>query len=219
MSTEIDELTNALSTCNIETASETASSVSETASSIPEITVEINRDLEYTITENEKAKYTNPKAHFKSAEEERDWARTQPTKCRKCDKLFPLTYFNVNTSGADPFDQDGYRLRRRECRNCTKMAARGKGEAEKIAKQLGIPFKAPAGTKCELCNTTDKIVFDHDHTTKKFRGRLCNTCNRSMGCLGDNVEGLLKVLNYLNKSEKKKIVTDPDTNELRITEE
>ena len=41
--------------------------------------------------------------------------------------------------------------------------------------------------------------MDHCHKTKKFRGWLCNQCNFSIGGLGDDVEGVIKALNYLCK--------------------
>jgi hypothetical protein len=145
---------------------------------------------------------------FATPEEERAWARTQTKTCSKCKQLLPLSYFNGNTSGADPFDRDGYRLRRPECRTCTKEAGAGKAAACAAAKRLGMSAKAPAGTPCELCASTDRIVFDHDHVTNTFRGWLCDPCNRSMGVLGDSVEGLLRALNYLNKSTGLRLQVD-----------
>ena len=50
------------------------------------------------------------------------------------------------------------------------------------------------------------MVFDHCHEREIFRGYLCDPCNRSMGVLGDNIEGLLKCINYLNKTEKRTLV-------------
>jgi hypothetical protein len=38
----------------------------------------------------------------------------------------------------------------------------------------------------------------------KFRGYCCNSCNRSLGVLGDDVEGIINVLNYL-------LISDPMT--------
>lgn len=158
---------------------------------------------EYAITENERAHYVNSKkAHrFPTAEAERDWARTQSKDCSKCKISQPLTHFNGNTSGADPFDRDGLRLRRPECRACTRSAAAGKAAAAATAKRLGMSTKAPEGTPCELCGDTRSIVFDHDHTTEIFRGWLCNSCNRSIGVLGDTATGLLDALVYLVKGD------------------
>ena len=52
---------------------------------------------------------------------------------------------------------------------------------------------------CEICGKTEELCYDHCHDTMKFRGVLCRGCNRSLGQLGDNIEGIQKVLDYLQK--------------------
>lgn len=145
------------------------------------------------------------KPYFKTAKEEYEWSETQFKDCNKCKVSLPLTCFNANTCSNDHFNKDGYRLHRGECIDCGKDAGKGKAEAQKIAKARGIPFKAPEGTKCELCGSTEKMVFDHDHVKMVFRGWLCDPCNRSMGCLGDDVAGMVKVINYLMKTNPTKL--------------
>ena len=163
-------------------------------------------------TANERSHYSGPfaaNAKFKSPEEEWEWASQQSIECSKCSVPIKISDCQGNTSGRDPFDKKGYRLRRLDCRDCNKKAGDGKRAAVKLAKTLGIPFKAPEGTACGICKSVDKkLVFDHCHSTNKFRDYLCDPCNRSMGVLGDNVEGLLRALNYLNKHEGKKILVD-----------
>ena len=58
--------------------------------------------------------------------------------------------------------------------------------------------------KCPICEKSpeyfkspEKWHLDHDPVTKKFRGWLCESCNMSIGNLGDNIEGLTRALNYL----------------------
>jgi hypothetical protein len=166
------------------------------------------------ITKNEQELYIKQKewAHFDTAEKEYEYASQTEKTCSKCNSTKMLICFSGNTSGSCAFDKDGYRLRRPECKHCSKNISRGKTEAKKLAKQMGIAYKAPEGTKCALCNTIGKkgdfLVFDHCHTTNKFRGYLHNSCNRSLGVLGDNVEGLLRAVAYLNKSEDKMILQD-----------
>jgi len=166
-------------------------------------------------TANERSHYSgkfSEDARFKSAEEEyKEYASKNSKKCSKCKQLKLLSEFGFNTASKYPFDKDGNRHRRPDCKDCNKKSGKGKSVAEKLAKTVGIPFKAPEGTACGICKSIDKkLVFDHCHTTNKFRDYLCDPCNRSMGVLGDNVDGLLRALNYLNKHEGKNIVVDAD---------
>lgn len=173
-------------------------------------------------TENEYVLYTkySHKSKFNSPEEEYEYAIKNEKTCSKCGIMKKLIEYNGNTSGSDPFDKNGYRLRRPECKDCTKDALEGKNIAKRLAKQQGIPYKAPEGTICQLCRKGPKkgdgLVFDHCHETKTFRGYLHNSCNRSIGVLGDTVEKLLNVINYLNNG--KKFIQDEDSGELRIKE-
>ena len=38
-------------------------------------------------------------------------------------------------------------------------------------------------TKCQICGSEEKLHIDHNHTTGKVRGRLCNTCNLRLSYL------------------------------------
>ena len=56
------------------------------------------------------------------------------------------------------------------------------------------------------CNVTSKRVkgsfaVDHNHTTGKIRGLLCNQCNRAIGMLNDSPELLQTALTYLQLGE------------------
>ena len=168
----------------------------------------------FTKTELDNYTRQSTKCKFKTPQEEYDWAKTQPKVCSKCQVTKTLVDFRGNTSGTDAFDRDGYRLRRPECIECTKSVSKGKNEAKKKAKELGIPYVAPEGTVCAVCNKPPSkgncLVFDHCHELNIFRGYCCNSCNRSMGILGDNVQGLLNAVNYLLKTEKNKIVQNED---------
>jgi len=154
-------------------------------------------------------------AKFKSPEEEFEYNQTQYKECNKCNKTFCLNYYRNNTSGKYPFNKNGYRLKRGECIDCNIIIQKGKTHAKKIAKINGIERKAPYGTLCEICKSPDNIVFDHNHIKNVFRGWLCNGCNRSIGMLGESIEGLVKAINYMNKDENKIFVQD-DNGFIRI---
>mgnify|MGYP001247840860 CR=1 FL=1 len=141
-------------------------------------------------------------------------------KCSKCNKNKLLTCYRGNTSCSDGFDKRGLRLRRPECKDCGKIISQGKNEAKKLAKKLSIPYKAPQGSICAICGKPpkqgDELVFDHCHEKNIFRGYLHNSCNRSLGVLGDNIQEMIKVINFLNQYEKKNISQDKNTKELKI---
>ena len=167
-------------------------------------------------TDNEINKYIKQKdkCKFKNPEEEYLYAITQHKNCSKCHISKNLTEFKYNTSGTDAFNKEGYRLRRPECGECTKKSNKGKSDAKKKAKNKGISFTAPEGTLCGICNKPsvegNNIIFDHCHKTDTFRGYCCNSCNRSIGVLGDDVDGLIKALNYVLKFNPQKIKQNKD---------
>jgi hypothetical protein len=154
---------------------------------------------------------------FSSPEEEEEkYSSITTKKCSKCGEVKFLTCFEGNTSGRDGFTAEGYRLRRGECSECRKMAGQGLKNTKRIAKSHGISYKAPEGTCCAICNKPHKrIVFDHCHKKEVFRGYLCDPCNRSMGVLGDNIEGLLRCINYLQITEQK-VITQESSGKLKI---
>jgi len=45
----------------------------------------------------------------------------------------------------------------------------------------------------------DKACIDHNHSTKKFRGFLCNMCNVALGQLGDDIEKVRGLLKYMER--------------------
>ncbi len=145
------------------------------------------------------------KCFYKSPEEEYKETYNIYKICSKCNKNKKIIEYNGNTSGTDAFDKKGFRLRRPECNECYKEVFKGKTIAKNIAKKSGISYEAPDGTKCGICNKLqddkNKLVFDHCHINHIFRGYCCNSCNRSLGVLGDNIEGLINAMNYLLKSQ------------------
>ncbi len=62
---------------------------------------------------------------------------------------------------------------------------------------------------CPICLVEKKLVFDHDHETKKQRGWLCNNCNRGLGYFKDNSDGLIRAANYLILFELDQLGGDP----------
>lgn len=53
--------------------------------------------------------------------------------------------------------------------------------------------------KCPLCNSYEKLYYDHDHKNGEFRGYICRSCNLMLGFAKDNKETLQKAIIYLSK--------------------
>lgn len=56
---------------------------------------------------------------------------------------------------------------------------------------------------CAICQTKEprgrhnKFHIDHDHTTNKVRGLLCDKCNRGLGFFNDDKDLLEKAAEYI----------------------
>jgi len=53
------------------------------------------------------------------------------------------------------------------------------------------------GGLCPLCQRKPGMDVDHDHQSKMLRGLLCRRCNQALGLLGDNLESIRRVIDYL----------------------
>lgn len=92
----------------------------------------------------------------------------------------------------------------------SKESARGRN----LKCKYGITIKdyefllASQGGVCGICgwNSGDRnFCVDHDHSSGKIRGLLCNNCNRGLGLLGDThraIELALEYLQYHDRSVK-----------------
>lgn len=56
--------------------------------------------------------------------------------------------------------------------------------------------------KCDICKNkynNKNLCVDHNHTTGKIRGLLCNKCNFIIGCSNENIEILKNSIKYIKK--------------------
>lgn len=56
---------------------------------------------------------------------------------------------------------------------------------------------------CEICVRTVKLYYDHDHSTSRHRGWLCNRCNVALG-LVDQPDLLGEALLYLERHDSQR---------------
>lgn len=117
-------------------------------------------------------------------EYQRDYARKNPEKKHAWRKAHPdLAKVSARTS-------------MRKLR-----AKRGPDAVAAIArKHRGLPTPTrPEPKICELCEkqSLKRLHLDHDHSSGKFRGWLCDTCNRGLGYFKDSPQLLRKAAIYL----------------------
>ena len=108
--------------------------------------------------------------------------------CKLCSQHRPLSDFDRKYCGGNK-DETGYGYVHR-CRTCDKEYNRSYRAAKKNA--------PPKPDHCECCGTKDKkLCVDHVFGEYVGRGWLCKQCNNGIGLLGDNLQGLLNAVNYL----------------------
>ncbi len=55
----------------------------------------------------------------------------------------------------------------------------------------------PRANQCDICGSDGKTVFDHDHANGKFRGWICDRCNKVLGLVKDSPALLQEMAGYL----------------------
>lgn len=87
-------------------------------------------------------------------------------------------------------------------------ASKARSEAFRHRKEYGITSEVyyermATSLTCEHCQvlpcSSNKLCYDHNHSTGAFRGVLCFSCNTSLGKLGDSVEAIERMLSYLKR--------------------
>lgn len=59
----------------------------------------------------------------------------------------------------------------------------------------------PRADICEVCDKNELTVFDHCHKSGRFRGWICDRCNKVLGIIKDSADLLRKLANYLEKHD------------------
>ena len=86
--------------------------------------------------------------------------------------------------------KNGFTQYKQECHTCYSRRTRG----------LLLDTVPTSPSKvCEVCETEDKLCFDHDHKTGVFRGVLCRSCNLAIGSLRNRVDLAENAANYLRR--------------------
>jgi hypothetical protein len=101
------------------------------------------------------------------------------------------TWIDSDHFGADKSRSTGFASACNVCRNHKSTASRyGISTSEAAELRSGSQV-------CEICQRTQKLEVDHDHTTGAVRGMLCSRCNGALGQFCDSVEMLKLAIQYL----------------------
>ena len=131
--------------------------------------------------------------------------------CQKCSMAKPVSEFYTN----------GKKGLHSWCKNCEKERRKKyyhrNKEKEKNAhrewclkntynltlEQYDEMFEKQNGV-CAICGNINKdgrrLYVDHDHKTERVRGLLCHKCNSLLGYVNDEINLLLKIIEYINVS-------------------
>jgi len=136
------------------------------------------------------------------------------TQCKEEKDL--LTFYNSKAS------KDGKSYRCKECDKISGIAYRKRHKERDRRNRRDTSWRIKYGLtpkmynqmledqngKCPICQNQlregwtknhhkNRACIDHCHKTNKVRGILCTMCNKGIGLLGDDLEGILRAKEYL----------------------
>jgi hypothetical protein len=104
--------------------------------------------------------------------------------------------------------KDGLRSKCKPCWIASNKEDSEKSRDRHLQKTYGLTlddFQArlvSQGGGCAICGATanphgKSLCVDHDHRTGRVRGLLCDSCNKALGLLKDDIPTLRKAIGYL----------------------
>ena len=118
--------------------------------------------------------------------------------CNVCFVLKDIAEFQKNQT-----DAGGAKTRRPSCKSCRhiidgrKPSKREKDEFNRSRPNEGTLWRCPICRKLSIADVTAKVRLDHDHTTGRCIGFLCDSCNTGLGRFKDDAEILNNAITYL----------------------
>ncbi len=134
-------------------------------------------------------------------------------RCTKCRTLKAHTAFARDRRASDGLQS--------YCRTC--KSEHNTRTKYGVSPEERVTLEDKYDGRCWLCldlfdhTNRDKLsCVDHDHHTGAVRGMLCAACNRSIGKLGDDLEGACRALVYLYQGVGDDALADSITAEYGI---
>lgn len=120
----------------------------------------------------------------------------QVKSCTRCkvEKPLSLEYFPPHNKVKSGFDS--------WCRACRSVYRNdiNRGKFRNVISDEQLKEIKESTNECVICGNEEPLVVDHDHSTGKIRGMLCNHCNRGLGHFRDDPKLLEFAAQYLNAS-------------------
>ena len=124
--------------------------------------------------------------------------------CKNCEKDFEALMIKVRVKKALFCSRECYNFYRSKNKKNPKERARIHQKKFKYnlnEEEYKFLF-TKQNNKCAICTvdlSSVKACVDHNHKTKKVRGILCDSCNRALGFLKDDLQNLKRAVEYLKK--------------------
>ena len=131
---------------------------------------------------------------------------TQTKTCKDCKQVFPLEAFPIHVQ-----NKKGKSYRRTRCPKCWSIEVGWNNVKKKygITKEQYESLLARQNGGCAICGEPPKpgrfktrLCVDHDHSTGNVRGLLCDRHNAALGAFGDDLAGLTKAVEYLQRAQQ-----------------
>jgi hypothetical protein len=112
--------------------------------------------------------------------------------CIYCNEEKAFSEFQKHLSRFDGHDG--------RCKSCIRKRINTVKEIRKTAPQMSLVCDCCGKKPGDVGNHKKiNLCLDHDTTTDTFRGWLCSQCNTGIGLLGDDLESVMRAVNYLKR--------------------
>ncbi|MCP3471434.1 endonuclease VII domain-containing protein [Bradyrhizobium sp. CCGUVB1N3] len=146
------------------------------------------------------------KSRKRNLDRQREWRRANADKVRGYDRKSYLKHKEKRLAKSARWKADNpervqeYSTRKERCAQRTAYQRRFYAKKLGFAECVEYP-PPPTDSKCAICHRESPLALDHDHETGQFRGYICRDCNLGLGKLGDSIESIRRVLQYLERSQ------------------
>lgn len=117
----------------------------------------------------------------------------------KCCVKGAVNKYRKNNPDKIKFSKEQYKERRKIVRKDSERKYYLKNKYNLLEGDYKLMYDNQNGG-CKLCDKKveyKKLHIDHCHTSNKIRGLLCSNCNLGLGNFKDNIETLLRAVDYL----------------------